>query len=244
MPIAVPTLSVTDNQDGTATFIVSGGDPSATNLIRYSRLEMPGWIDITTINGNGSATVPAQLGLRWFAAFSTLLTETVVSAPTPAIITPSPTAIFEQCIQSVVTTLQGAASLSQLGPITTDQVKRQDVIDLEHLGCALPAIVVTPGLQETQDGGTNASDDIDYPVLVAVVDRKDEHDPANTPTYFYWREVIRQLFNNKRLPGVPSSYRNVVNFEIALDHKQDDEEMNQFSTALRVNCKARELRWT
>lgn len=247
MPLITPTLTVTDNQNGTATLTVAGGDPSASNLIRYSRIEVPGWDDITTISGNSSATVAVNAGLRWFSCFSSLSGESAVSAPLPAIITLSRTAIFEQCMQSIMTVLQGAAEANQLGEITADRVVRQDVVNLEHLGTSVPAIIITPGLNENEEGGTNASDDISYPVMIAVVDRKDEHDTANTSIYLYWREVIRQLFNNKRLPGVPTSFRNVVNFEIALDHKQEDTEegeMNQFATSLRIDCKNRELRWT
>lgn len=244
MAIPTPTLTVTDNQNGTATFTVSGGDSGASNLIQCSRIEMPGWLPITTISGNGSATVATQLGLKWFAAFATKATDSAVSAPVPAIITPSPTAVFEQCLQSIVTTLQGAAAVGKLGEITPDRITRQDVVDTEHSESPLPAIIVSPGLNENEEGGTNASDDISYPVMVGVIDRKDENDDANTPTYFLWREVIRQLFNNKRLPGVPTSFRNVVNFQMALDHKQDDEDMNLFSTSLQIDCKQRELRWT
>ena len=247
MPLATPTLTVTDNQNGTATLTVAGGDPSASNLIRYSRIEVPGWDDITTISGNGSATVAVNAGLRWFSCFSSLSGESAVSAPLPAIITLSPTAIFEQCMQSILTVLQGAAVANKFGEITSDRIVRQDVINLEHIGCALPCIVILPGLNENEEGGTNASDDISYPVMIAVMDRKDDQETANTSTYLYWREVVRQLFNNKRLPGVPTSFRNVVNFEIALDHKREESEegeMNEFATSLRIDCKNRELRWT
>lgn len=244
MPLAIPTLTVTDNQNGTATLTVAGGDPSASNLIRYSRIEVPGWDDITTISGNASTTVAVNAGLRWFSCFSSLAGESAVSAPFPSIITLSPTAIFEQCMQSILTVLQGAAVANKFGEITSDRIVRQDKVDSEHLGCSVPAIIITPGLNENEEGGTNASDDISYPIMIAVVDRKDEHEAANTPTYFYWREVVRQLFNNKRLPGVPTSFRNIVNFEIALDHKEDDEDMNWFATSLRIDCKNRELRWT
>jgi hypothetical protein len=246
MPLSTPTLTVTDNQNGTATLTVADGDPSASNLIRCAQIELdePVWLDITTVSGNDSVTVPVQLGLKWFAVFSSLSGESVASPPLSAIITPSPIAVFEQCIQSIQTVLQGAAAASRLGEITPDRIVRQDKVDSEHLGCSLPAIIITPGLNESEEGGTNASDDFSYPVMVAVVDRKDDQETANTPTYFYWREVVRQLFHNRRLPGVNPSFKSVVNFEIALDHKEDDEDMNWFATSLRIDCKNRELRWT
>lgn len=244
MPLATPTLTITDNQNGTATLTVSGGNASASNLIRYSRIEIPGWDDITTITGNSFAVIAVNPGLRWFSAFSSLSGESAVSPPTPAIITLNPLAVFEQCLQSIMTVLQGAASASKFGEITPDRIVHQDKVDSEHLGVSVPAIVITPGLNENEEGGTNASDDISYPIMIGIVDRKDTHEVANTPTYFYWREVVRQLFNNKRLPGVPTSWKTVVNFEIALDHKEDDEDMNWFASSLRIDCKNRELRWS
>lgn len=244
MPLAVPLLTVTNNNDGTVTFTVSSGDAAASNAIKYSRLETPDWQTLTTISGNASGTVDVPPGLKWFAAFATKVAETTVSAPVPAITTLSGTAVFEQCLQAVVAVLQGAAGDGELGEITADRIVRQDVVDLEHLSAPLPAIVVSPGLQETEGAGPTTSDDFTYPILVGLLDRKDENDPANTPLYLWWREVIRQLFHRKRLPGVITSKTTEVQFEIALDHKQDDEDMNLFSTSLRLDAHCRELRWS
>jgi hypothetical protein len=70
----------------------------------------------------------------------------------------------------------------------------------------LPAVVLTPFGPEHMNRlrGTNAKDDVEYPVLVSIVDH-DEEDPSPTRLgrYLRWRQRIAREFRNQRLPGVP-----------------------------------------
>lgn len=80
-----------------------------------------------------------------------------------------------------------------------------------------PCILVAPFGPETIDpaGGTNQRDDINYPVLVAILDNNQQaiaHGTAedvgsNLDQILQWRETIRKGFHLSRLTGIDSVYQ-------------------------------------
>jgi len=252
---ATPTLTVTNNSDGTATFEIADSSGGSSNAIYWSRIELPeaGWTLVTTITGDGLATVAVQAGLKWFYCASTLTGSVAACPPVPAVITTNVLAVYERLLQAVGTTIQGAVVAGSIDLIdSADRVQRMDYIadptrfDTADLKCDLPCIIYGPGLMENFVVGTSlsASDDFDYPILVSIIDRKEARYMANNPVYLQGREVVRQLFNQRRVSGVFESKTSQVQFEIALDHSKEEENWHQFASALRLICSTRELRWS
>jgi hypothetical protein len=70
----------------------------------------------------------------------------------------------------------------------------------------LPGVLITPYGPEHMNRlqGTNRKDDVEYPVLVSIVDR-DNQDPTATGLgrYLNWRERIARAFRGQRLGEVP-----------------------------------------
>jgi len=70
----------------------------------------------------------------------------------------------------------------------------------------LPGVLISPYGPEHMNRlqGTNQKDDVEYPVLISIVDR-DNQDPTATGLgrYLNWRERIARTFRNQRLSEVP-----------------------------------------
>lgn len=65
---------------------------------------------------------------------------------------------------------------------------------------ALPAVLIFPGPQERFDAAGNQSDDVGYPVTVAIMAADNAIDDATTRNkYLRWREVIGQEFRRAPL---------------------------------------------
>lgn len=75
-----------------------------------------------------------------------------------------------------------------------------------------PGIMVCPMGVESMSAtaGTNASDDVGYPVLVAIVDADNDDLDSDLENYLKWRETIMRAFRNQRLPGVLGIFTCVV----------------------------------
>ena len=70
----------------------------------------------------------------------------------------------------------------------------------------MPAVVIAPFGAETITAATNVRDDIEYPVLVAIVAslKVDAEEPTdkqrlNLDQRLTWRETVRKAFSNQRL---------------------------------------------
>ena len=72
----------------------------------------------------------------------------------------------------IVSTIQGLT----LAGLASENVQRQLVpLDRDLVLTALPAVRVGPQGREAYDGGTNAADDIAYPVQVLIVARTNQN---------------------------------------------------------------------
>lgn len=248
MAIPTPVLTVTNNNNGTATYTISGGHASATNVVKYALTTDLLWNTIATITGNGSQTVSTQTGTHWFTCFSSYLTDSVVVSPAMNIITASSSAVFKRILDTVVAEIQSLATAGSLPGLDATKVARQDAVFISNLPFDLPGIIVAPGAQEEDKGGTNARDDIGYPVIVVIVDSKWEKDPDPTSTdidYLLIRERIRRYFQHRRLASVianvPESYTTNVSYEGILDHSSQKGLM-RFGSYLTLNFCTREPR--
>lgn len=249
MAIPTPVLTITNNNDGTATYTVSGGHASATNVIKYCLTTSLTWTTIATITGNSSQTVSTQTGTHWFACFSTYLTDSVVSEPQMNIVTAASSAVFKRILDAVLAELQSLATAGSLPGIPSASIARQDMVFISNAPFDLPGILIAPGAQEEDKGGTNARDDLSYPVMVVIVDSKwaKDPDPASTDIdYLLIRERIRRHFQHRRLAlvsaTVPESYTTNVGYEGILDHQTDSKGLMRFGSYLQLNFCTREPR--
>lgn len=212
MPISIPTLAITDNEDGTVTATLSGGDSGATNTV-YTQpadgnLATSSWTSRGSRTGNGTVGFSLDRGVYWFRANTTLLTESYDATLAYKAITDGELAMHERIIQAVVSRIQ-ALTLAETddspGAIGSSQVLAQMIGESDAI--ALPAVLVTPEEEaETVEVLTNARDDWGYPVRVAIVDRSSANYTASRPKYLRWREQIGRAFQGQRLAGLTEAF--------------------------------------
>jgi len=77
---------------------------------------------------------------------------------------------------------------------------------------SLPAVLVAPfgTKQSPPNAGTNASDDITYPVLVATLEASNQSQTSNLDRGLQWHEDIMDAFISKRLSGVATVWNCII----------------------------------
>lgn len=82
----------------------------------------------------------------------------------------------------------------------------------EERSLTYPGILISPLGVEAMNAtaGTNASDDVGYPVLVSIFAADQQDFEANLEDYLKWRETIARAFRNQRLDGVSGVYTCIV----------------------------------
>lgn len=115
----------------------------------------------------------------------------------------------------------------------------------------LPGVIVWLGGDEQHRGGTNARDDIAYPVTVGlftVTADPDPDRPGNDPPGLHpsdFRAMVRQLFHNRRavadIDGV-SLFPSEVDFQPPILDTVSPDAIDQLRTAVGVTVTAREPR--
>jgi hypothetical protein len=105
-----------------------------------------------------------------------------------------------------------------------------------------PLVVICPGKNENMNplAGTNAMDDVGYPVTVLVVESDNQTLETDHAKYLLWRRKIAAAFRGQRLPGVPEIMTCTI--EPADIVSQTAWFKNIFVTALTVRCNSREDR--
>lgn len=100
-------------------------------------------------------------------------------------------------LESILTTVQTQIQALNLSGIADADIVVRSVPFNKDL-TTFPHIVIAPFGNEEEQPGTNASDDIGYPVSVCVVSNPSLAE-TNRGTYLQWRESIRKEFINQRL---------------------------------------------
>ena len=113
---------------------------------------------------------------------------------------------------AVLTTVQALTLTDMPAGNITDML---DASDLDADKAGMPRIIVThSNLTETLDpvAGTNASDDVVYPVSVYMLDRanQDQEAASGGDKWLYWRQLIARAFHNTRLSGISECFKCVV----------------------------------
>jgi hypothetical protein len=129
----------------------------------------------------------------------------VTSSVTYFVVTDGLEALHARCLAAVQARIVALA----LSGVPSDQVVIRKLPAGRRLvgsdGIGLPAIVISPRRAAMPPtSGTNGTDDVDYDVLVSILDR-DNQEPsleANMDRHLLWREQIARAFRNQRLIGV------------------------------------------
>ncbi|QDT41065.1 hypothetical protein Pan241w_11240 [Gimesia alba] len=215
-----PEISITDNEDGTATVSVSGSSAGSTNLLRSQKVDLQQktntWTTHTSRVGDGTISVTLDNGFYYFYVESTLSGDTKASTPTRSRVSDGAGDIFTRCLNAVQSTLQ-ELSLTGL-PDSQVLIKTipQDTQDL-----ALPCVFVCPAAAEqfTPGGGTNQRDEVIYPVMIAYLKGGDQDSGNDTArqSYLSSRQKISDVFRNQRLSGVAESVNVTTKFYNVVD---------------------------
>lgn len=126
-------------------------------------------------------------------------------------------AIHKQCLDGVKARL---GLMTLLGISTANIIVRQVPLE-KGIGSgenfAFPAILIAPppdaGLAMPFNEGTNRRDDVQYPVVVGVLDALTTDKDvltANQNRNYLWQQQIVRAFRNQRLTGVDEIYKTVV----------------------------------
>lgn len=218
-----PTLTVADDADGTGgTATITGGDVGATHEAFTAEFNgdagaLSAWTSRGSIVGNG--TIALNVGTGYFFCYVEA-SESGTFATTPPVYfnaTTGDDAIMLQCLDGVKARL----GLLTLAGISTDNIIVRTLPLEKGIGAgevfAYPAILITPppdaGLVMPFSEGTNRKDDVQYPVLVGVLDaitiNKDVL-TANQNRNYLWQQQIVKAFRNQRLTGVDEVYTTIV----------------------------------
>jgi hypothetical protein len=198
-------LSITDNGDssgGVAT--ISGSAGGSTNVLYsapYSGVNGSSMLWLELGSGTGDGTIPfSQTGPQFFYLASN------VSTLSPVVfqgITGAATgSIHKAILDAYVGRIQGLA-LSGL-PAANVQARWLPRVPENVDGGAFPRVWVTPVDAEGQPGILTGLDDIEYPVLVNIVDQSMQDYVRNLDRNLLWRQLIFSAFRHQRLVGVPS----------------------------------------
>lgn len=215
-----PEISVTDNEDGTATVTVSGSSAGSTNLLRSQKVDLQQklntWTDQTSRVGDGTIAVTLDAGFYYFYVESTLSGDTKASTPYRSRVSSGSKDIFTRCLEAVQSTLQ---ELSLTGLPDSSVLVR--TVPQDSLNQSLPCVMICPAAAETHNpaGGTNERDEITYPVMVAYLKGGDQ-ESANTTyreAFLSARQKISDVFRNQRISGVSESTQVQTKFYNVVD---------------------------
>lgn len=114
------------------------------------------------------------------------------------------TSIHKQIMDAIKTKIDEKG----LSGLTTSKIIIHPVATSEAgtLPSTGPCVLITPWSPERFIGGTNASDDIVYQTLVAIIQPADEVDDAALDARLLWRQQIIDALIRVRLGTTPNNY--------------------------------------
>lgn len=232
MPLA---LTATDHADGTgltAALAGTGGLAAAVYAARMDAMYPDGFVPRGTRTGDG----PVALGLPPGLYFLSAVAGAACTPPVAAAATSGLSSVATRCGQAAVALLKLLALPGIDGRV-------YDQIDVDPTDYLYPCVSVTvAGLAEGQETGTNATDDIVYPLRVVFYEEQAPTDHAPKPLYEAWREAVYRAFRWQRLPGVPESRFTRVQPVNKADLKTPDTGIASFAMAFQLACVCQEPR--
>lgn len=207
-------LTVTDNFDGTGTATIAGSDPTTTNtLYRATWTGQAGtapnwtdgqlnWISVGTRSGDGNISVSGA----GYAAWTVL--STVSSAPAFAsTYQPITDASVLSWQEQITTSVKTRIADLNLPGISNVVIQDRWVLRRLKDTDSLPCIPIAPWGSESFPNQMTGTDDIGYPVAVALLDSVSGSYRGNYSRDTLWRQKIMSAFRFQKLAGAP----NVIN---------------------------------
>lgn len=126
--------------------------------------------------------------------------------------------IHERCRDEIAAVIT-ALGLTAASPPGEPEVVTQFLADVHGLPENLPVILVSiDGLSEEELDGTFESEEVGYPVLVAILDRAAKGESALHAVYLQWRkQIMSRLRSLTELAGADEVFDVRVTGRVALD---------------------------
>lgn len=207
MPLATPTLAVTDNADLTGVAaVVAAGDASATNtlyrMLVTGDVEAGSWTSSGSRVGNGTISVSLTVrGFYWWYVKSVLLAESVITNLAYEPVTDGDDDVITRSIAAVVSRIKLLA-LTGIGNAVYDIPMLNDPSAQASLPTNPCCVVCEEPTPRQYVGGTNIRDDVGYPIQVLFMDSTGLGLNAPLGKYRMWRQSAERAFRFQRLPGV------------------------------------------
>jgi len=204
MPLAIPTLTLTDDADGTgATATISGSTVGTTNAVFTSRW-LGGFVNAAFTSAgsrsdDGTLALNIHLGYHWAYVSSTKAGEDgVVSAMGSVRATDGEDSDWKQCMDGIVAKIQ-TLSLAGLLPANVEGGK----FPFDREGLDKPAVLVGYIREAGITLVYSATDQVPLDFQVAVLKPNDQSNVIEDQ-YPKWREQIRNLFSPTTDTGLPA----------------------------------------
>lgn len=227
-------IAVTDNQDGsgaTATISGSGGE---SGIVQVQQWGGAAWTQAAAFSGDGDVSLSLSAGYYWAVAIAAGGTSNLERFT----VTTASQSIEERCLLAVQAGIQDMAAAGSIG-VQAAHVYVKMALDDKNV--RMPAVILTPAEPEqVRVTGTNAKDDIAYPVVVQIVDRNSQDYTAKLSPYLLWRQNAMRYFRNQRLAGVSEVYNVEVSPEVIFDPMMPA--YQYMVSAFVLRCIAREQR--
>lgn len=237
-----------DNQDDTgATVTVSGGNPLDTHDVYCQRftggLGTSGtWVLHGSRTGNGTVSLTLEAGHYLGYVISTVSGVSSISAVEYFAVTTGTDSIHFLLLQAIQARII-AVNLTEVG---SNVLIRKIPTERGHDSSTYtyPAVIVSPMGSEQLGGGTNARDDIGYPVLVSILAKNNQDlSETNLNKFLLWRELISKAFRGDQqlvTGGDWNAHRTKVEPGPVLSPTAVWN--NQYQCSLTVRCEARQTR--
>jgi hypothetical protein len=215
-PLWTPRLDVLDHADNTgATATVSLAAPGTSNRLYVQRFDgnlgAGDWNLAGLVSGNGNLAMALAIGHYFAYSLSSRGGTEAVSNIVYFVVTDGLESIHARCLAAVQARIRSLALAGLSGARVV--IEKLPVARNLATGVGLPAVVLSPHRAAMPPAaGTNSLDDVNYDVLVTIVDR-DNQEPSlqqGLDRHLLWRQQIARAFRNQRLSGVPEVIDAVV----------------------------------
>ncbi len=235
-------LTVTDFGDGTGgSATIAGSDGGQTVTLfwtPYANLTGAlNWTALATRTGNGTIALTLPVGAYFFYVAGIVSSSPAVSNIAFAFLTTTTPGVHSRCLDAY----QSIITLLPLAQMPKGNIVQAWTPDGEGVLNSRPGVVICPMGNENQPGVLNGRDDIDFPVLVSMVDNKEGYQ-ANIPRNTLWRQQIFRSFRNQRLPGVQEIITTTVVTNPVIDARWWAAPANLWYSSLLFKPRSRELR--